>query len=51
MQPGDVVRLKSGGPQMTVTRVTGTEVDCIWFFEYKPQSYTFNSAVLVKAHD
>lgn len=28
---GDVVRLKSGGPQMTVTGVVGEECDVVWF--------------------
>lgn len=30
---GDVVRLKSGGPQMTVMEVDGTRVACIWYRE------------------
>lgn len=30
-KPGDVVRLKSGGPKMTVEFVRGNEVNCIWF--------------------
>jgi len=34
---GDVVQLKSGGPPMTVTKVSSnmvgtTEITCIWFF-------------------
>ena len=29
---GDVVKLKSGGPIMTVTNVAGTDaVNCVWF--------------------
>lgn len=36
LQPGDVVCLKSGGPDMTVEAVTqepgaGTYVTCVWF--------------------
>ena len=35
-QPGDVVMLKSGGPEMTVSFVTGYgEVYCQWFLENK----------------
>lgn len=31
MQPGDVVQLKSGGPQMTVESVEEKGVICTWF--------------------
>lgn len=30
-QAGDVVRLKSGGPLMTITEVNGNVITCIWF--------------------
>lgn len=29
--PGDVVMLKSGGPNMTVTVITEERVSCMWF--------------------
>lgn len=31
MQPGDVVRLKSGSPPMTIARLDGDEARCFWF--------------------
>jgi len=32
-QPGDIVRLKSGGPTMTITKVASDKkmVECFWF--------------------
>jgi uncharacterized protein YodC (DUF2158 family) len=29
-QPGDLVRLRSGGPAMTVDSIKGNQVDCFW---------------------
>lgn len=31
MSPGTVVRLKAGGPQMTVEREEGSKIVCTWF--------------------
>lgn len=31
IKAGDVVRLKSGGPDMTVEKVEGTSAVCDWF--------------------
>ena len=31
MEIGDIVRLKSGGPKMTVTELDEREVTCTWF--------------------
>jgi uncharacterized protein YodC (DUF2158 family) len=28
---GDIVRLKSGGPNMTVENASGTKIECAWF--------------------
>lgn len=36
---GDVVQLKSGGPQMTVVEVgESSDVKCMWFPDYKSES-------------
>ena len=47
---GDVVKLKSGGPTMTVIRVEDEDVYCMWFIgEYqdmKVDSYRFPSGSL-----
>jgi uncharacterized protein YodC (DUF2158 family) len=31
LQPGDVVRLKSGGPGMTIVAVKDDGIHCIWY--------------------
>jgi len=28
---GDVVRLKSNGPAMTIDEIAGTQAHCVWF--------------------
>ena len=37
LQVGDVVRLKSSGPAMTIEKVGQAAVDCIWFCEMTKQ--------------
>lgn len=34
-KPGDVVRVKSGGPNMTVTSVGGESIGCVWMDQGK----------------
>lgn len=44
---GDVVELKSGGPDMTVSSTAGNErVECIWFSGNEPKVHTFAEPVL-----
>jgi uncharacterized protein YodC (DUF2158 family) len=46
---GDLVRLRSGGPLMTVMDVKGDTVDCIWTgYDGDPRDGTFPVVVLRK---
>lgn len=50
-QDGDVVQLKSGGPEMTVQGTTnefGHKIHCQWFDGPKLMSGSFNPATLDK---
>jgi uncharacterized protein YodC (DUF2158 family) len=53
---GDVVRLKSGGPKMTIDRFTFNHatkkdnkdiVECVWFDNLKLNREIFNVSVLI----
>lgn len=48
-KPGDLVKLKSGGPAMTIESVDRKEGGfvCLWFTDGELDSDTFVSAVLV----
>jgi uncharacterized protein YodC (DUF2158 family) len=49
---GDVARLKSGGPNMTVNRLTAPSgVSCVWFEGTKKEASTFNQSALEKADE
>jgi uncharacterized protein YodC (DUF2158 family) len=46
-QRGDLVRLRSGGPLMTINRIKGDQVDCFWTdFNGQPNDATFPADVL-----
>ncbi len=48
-QPGERVRMRSGGPMMTVDRIKGNQVDCYWTgTDGVPISESFPAAVLQK---
>jgi uncharacterized protein YodC (DUF2158 family) len=47
---GDVVVLKSGGPKMTVDRVEGGNMVCVWFDGNATKYGTFSSSAL-KVYD
>jgi len=50
-ETGDVVRLKSGGPKMTVQEITQDEdeyIECIWFEEGNKMMDTFHPDTLEK---
>ena len=38
---GDVVRLRTGGPKMTVIEVSDGYAHCTWFVDGKPQQHGF----------
>lgn len=54
-KPGDVVRLKSGGPKMAVSMIyamNDTPVGCVWFdTDGKLQSGRFPYPILMDAKD
>jgi uncharacterized protein YodC (DUF2158 family) len=43
---GDIVQLKSGGPNMTVAVLTGTSVRCKWFAGAKLEDGHFDMEML-----
>lgn len=50
LELGQVVRLKSGGPRMTITYDQGdNSYTCTWFLAGKPQMAVFNANALIPA--
>jgi uncharacterized protein YodC (DUF2158 family) len=49
LQRGDLVRLRSGGPLMTVGSIKGNQVDCFWTgLDGEPDAESFPADVLKK---
>jgi len=47
--PGELVRLRSGGPMMTVSAIKGDQVECVWTDDSgQPDDATFPTDVLQK---
>jgi len=46
IKAGDVVRLKSGGPAMTVESTDGKTAMCRWFHDKKAESRNFQVVAL-----
>lgn len=51
VKKGDTVRLKSGGPLMTVVVVDGEFVTCQWFKGDRAQEGAFEAAALEASDD
>jgi uncharacterized protein YodC (DUF2158 family) len=41
IKAGDIVVLKSGGPEMTVKKIIDDKAECSWFEESKIQEHSF----------
>lgn len=48
IKAGDTVRLKSGGPEMTVEWVDQHEAYCVWFSGPEPKGQKFTITSLIK---
>ena len=48
LKEGDVVELKSNGPEMTIEKIDGEEATCVWVRDENIIRGTFSSIVLKK---
>ncbi|MBB5722179.1 uncharacterized protein YodC (DUF2158 family) [Loktanella ponticola] len=48
-QVGDIVQLRSGGPNMTIESCEGDDVRCVWFDGNSREMALFVGATLVKS--
>ncbi len=48
LKVGDVVRLKSLGPNMTVCSLSDKNVECVWFYEGTFRTDSFIPEILLK---
>ena len=46
LKTGDIVRLKSGGPAMTVDKVNNSKISCVWFKEEHLKNAIFRKDTL-----
>ena len=44
--PGEIVRLRSGSPSMTVERTSGRLVECAWFVDGRLRAGSFDADAL-----
>ncbi len=50
MKCGDIVQLKSGGPEMTVTSVVSKRVEVLWFIDADLRRDFFHIETLIKRY-
>lgn len=43
---GDIVKLKSGGPSMTVDKINNNKVSCVWFKDERLKTAVFRKDTL-----
>ena len=51
LKKGDLVELKSGGPEMTINQINDASVTCVWFDGTNRQEAVFDVAALERVAD